>query len=131
MIPSFRTNLSRALLCALGLLAVARMSSAQGGVTPPPATPPQAQAGQATLGGPQSPDADLRARIERLEAQNQELLRALQTTSTQAGPDGAKPAVGAEQVQKIVRDYLEAKDAAKKEEESAKKAHLEAEGYRV
>jgi phosphate-selective porin OprO/OprP len=84
-------------------------------------------------GAPQSADADLRARIERLERQNQELMRALQSTSTQGGGEaaGAGGGVGKDEVQKIVSDYLASREAAKKQEESAKKAADEADGYRV
>ncbi len=134
MIGKLRRHVSRAILCGVGLLVLARVGNAQEGPATPPVGQPSAQPSTTTLGSPQAPpDADLRARIERLEKQNQELMHALQNVSTQGdsgGKEGAAP-LGRDQVQKIVGDYLKQKDSAKKAEEEAKKARAEEEGYKI
>jgi phosphate-selective porin OprO/OprP len=87
-----------------------------------------------------SADEDLKARIERLEHQNQELLKKLdniQNTSHATEADAIHPAAdqaksdGTEQVKKIVAEYLNQHEAAKKQEEEEKKAKQAEEGYRV
>ncbi|HEV3084094.1 MAG TPA: hypothetical protein VGY66_30200, partial [Gemmataceae bacterium] len=128
MIPKLRKCFGGAMVCGIALLGLARTGSAQEGFNPLPAgnaaTPPRA-----ALGDPQSPDGDLRARIERLEKQNEELMRALQNASSQVSAEGAPTSggVGKEEVKKIVADYLSAQDAAK---QSAKREDPAA-GYRI
>src|SRR4051794_36031470 len=85
---------------------------------------------------------DLRSRIERLEKQNQELMNALKAVTPAptvpggvpgaptTAPGGA-PAVSKDDVQKIVGDYLKARDQTKAEAEAAAKADAEAKGHVV
>ena len=118
--------LGGAIVCAIALLGLAPMGQAQESAKPLPAGNAVPAPNGVTFGTPQSPDDDLRARIEKLERQNEQLMRALQSKSAQGGapaPDGAP--VGREEVQKIVADYL-----AVQQEASAKKADS-ADGYRV
>ncbi len=90
------------------------------------------------------PDDDLKARIERLEKQNQELLEALKRlqtvpTSPITGfhqPSNALPAaeqggLGKEDVKKIVGDYLKGQEEKKKAADAALKQKEEEEGYKV
>jgi phosphate-selective porin OprO/OprP len=107
------------LLCGIAMLCLASTGRAQDVASPLPSD-----------GAASSNKAELRARLERLEQQNQELMRALQDTSAPAaGAEAAPPAK--EEVQKIVADYLKDREDKKKGEECAAKAKLEDEGYRV
>ena len=88
---------------------------------------------------------ETKARIERLEKQNQELLQYLQRTHapaggamltapqvTPTGPGGGQPpAASQDDVKKIVGDYIEDQEAKKKAAEDAAKAKAEDEGYKV
>jgi phosphate-selective porin OprO/OprP len=86
-------------------------------------------------------DASLQARIERLERQNQELMRALENLqATRSGTAESASNVqasdkvtpdGTAQVQKIVADYLAEREATKKQEDEAKKAKQADEWYRI
>jgi len=84
----------------------------------------------------------MKARIERLERQNQELLLHLQRmqvapTSPAGTPPQAVPStaqgtsLGQAEVKKIVGDYLQEQDAAKKAAADAAKAKADDEGYKV
>ncbi len=105
-------------------------------VLPPPAS--------AAAPKPSSQDEDLRARIERLEKQNQELLQALQqlqsqlpkpgpaqpsSTATIAEPN--KSSLATDEVKAIVSDYLKDRDAKKKQEDEAKKLAEVEQGFVV
>jgi phosphate-selective porin OprO/OprP len=114
-----RRYLGGALICGIALFGLARIGKAQEVASRLPAA-----------GAAQSSDDDLRARIERLEQQNQELMRALQHTSAPAGAAETAPPAK-EEVQKIVADYLKDREDKKKGEEAAAKAKLADEGYRV
>src|SRR5687767_3683072 len=81
---------------------------------------------------------ELRERIERLEKQNQELLKTLQ--GLQPAPRPAAPAneidhesvsqqVDKESVQQIVENAFKKRDEEAKKAEAAKKAQAEAEGF--
>jgi phosphate-selective porin OprO/OprP len=104
------------------------------------------------VGGAQSARAqdgsqeDLKARIERLEKQNQDLMQTLQKMQmTPTGPlpsgppesgftgvPGEQPTpLGKDDVKKIVGDYLKEKEGAKKAEDAAAKQKAEDEGYRI
>jgi phosphate-selective porin OprO/OprP len=102
----------------------------------------------ARAGAQEPANDDLKARIERLERQNQELLEALkrlQATPTSpvtgfrevpgltvgGGAAEAGGGLGKEDVQKIVGDYLKQKEAEKKKADDAAKKKLEDEGFRV
>jgi phosphate-selective porin len=93
--------------------------------------------------GPSPPSVsqeDLKARVERLERQNQELMDALkklqssqaavaeQPTSTSAT---GQPSLDKNDVQKIVGDYLQSVEAKKQAEKAAAKQKEEEEGYKV
>jgi len=116
----------------IALLGLARMAGAQERANTLPGGDAASPPIRATLGGPQDPDGDLRARIERLEKQNEELMRALQNAtghvSTETAPTSA--AIGRDEVQKIVADYLAVKEADKQQEAPAKQAESP-DGYRI
>jgi phosphate-selective porin OprO/OprP len=81
-------------------------------------------------------DADLKARIERLEKQNQELLDALRglqspTQTAPPAPGTTTAPLGTSDVQKIVGDYLKTREEAKKEDDTAKAKEAEAKGFTV
>src|SRR5256885_1664731 len=94
----------------------------------------------------QGPDTDeLRARVERLEKQNQELLNLLKNAHQLPTAPGAAPglnpggqapqevpqAISKEDVTKIVTDYLTTQEQKKAAAEAAQKAEAEAKGFVV
>ena len=98
------------------------------------------------LGAPASTPAaadPLKARIERLEKQNQDLMELLKNLQNRGGAPGQAPGqapVGAEanqgglnkdDVQKIIGDYLGQRDAKLHAEADAKKKDQEARGFVV
>jgi len=113
-----------AMVSGIALLSLPRTGTAQESANPLPA------GSRAALGAPQNVDSDLRARIERLEKQNEELMRALQGATSHVSADGspASAGVGKDEVQKIVSDYMAARDAAV---QAAPKGADSADGYRV
>jgi phosphate-selective porin OprO/OprP len=72
---------------------------------------------------------DLAARLDRLEKQNRELRQAIEAVrqKRQAPP----PAVGTSDVQKIVGDYLKAREETKKADESTRPKEAESKGFTV
>ena len=85
----------------------------------------------AVAGLAQDPD-DLRARIERLERQNEELMQALRNANSHVSTDGAPAGpsnVNKDDVQRIVKDYLAERDADKKQ--PAANSAESPEGYKV
>src|SRR5262245_18101470 len=82
---------------------------------------------------------DLRARVERLEKQNQELINALKNLGPRASigfqegggaPDG-KAALSKDDVKKIIDDRFKQDADKKKKEEDEKKLKLEQEGFKI
>jgi phosphate-selective porin OprO and OprP len=121
-----------ALVCSIACLSLARPIRAQDNTYPLPASTGSAGPGQAALGAPQDPNGDLRARIERLERQNQELMQALRSATSHVSTDApaTSPAVNKDDVQKIVTNYLADKDADKKQAAAANCAESP-DGYKV
>jgi phosphate-selective porin OprO/OprP len=108
-------------------LASAKLGHAQEGANPLPPANAASTAPRAALEAPVTSDADLRARIERLERQNQELMRALQLTSLQGGapaPAATAPGVSRDDVKQIVADYMAAQKQTEKKPDPA-------DGFRV
>lgn len=105
----------------------------------PPAYP--AQSIPAALPA-KSSDGELKARIDRLEKQNQELvntLKGMQAVPTSPGlggaglgaPGVADPALSSDDVRKIVGDYLKSESDKKKAAEEAKKTEERERGFVV
>ncbi len=130
--------------CSAALLVVPSVLKAQQVPTglPFPAAPP-ATAPPSNTGAPPNTDADLRARLERLERQNEELMRTIQTMQAGNAAKGtAKPAgttpLDDKAVKSFVNKYLKEmeatkkqEEATKKQEEDAKEAKKEQEGHRI
>jgi phosphate-selective porin OprO/OprP len=130
MIAKLCKRVGGALACGIAMLSLARMASAQSEFNPAPGGPQTS--GRAQLGSPADTDGDLRGRIERLEKQNEELMRALRNASSPVSTQAPATADGVakDDVKKIVNDYLAEKDAAKKAE-AAKNKPDSPEGYRI
>jgi hypothetical protein len=121
MVLPFLKRLARHALCGAALLTVANTAHAQ----------------------QPDPTAELRARIERLEKQNEELLQALRQLQTGTNPalnvgsmdnagsmDKVTP-LGKQEVQKIVSDYLKERDEKKKADEAKTKQEEADKGFVV
>ena len=132
-------------VCSAAFLVVPSVLEAQQVPTTGPPVPaaPQVTAPPSNTGAPPNTDADLRARLERLERQNQELMRTIQTMQADiaakgtAKPAGAKPP-NDQAVKSFVNNYLKEmeatkkqEEATKKQEEDAKEAKQEQEGHRI
>ncbi len=127
--------LGRHALCGTALLTAAHLAHAQEGESVPrtpalnlPMTVPVSNPSQTTN------VEELKARLDRLEKQNQDLLRALQAKPVSQSSMVVTEQAGGlnkNEVQKIVGDYLSQRDAAAKEAEAAKKADAEARGHTV
>jgi phosphate-selective porin OprO/OprP len=81
---------------------------------------------------------ELKARLERLEKQNEELRNKLEEVAPSRGPYKAADGHGKDKVKQLVDDYLKEKDKKKKQDDEkkkqddeAKKLAKEAEGYKV
>jgi phosphate-selective porin OprO and OprP len=140
MYRSLWKNLGRNALCGAALLAGASLAEAQSLPTIPQTPPVPAAAQKApALGQPSNPSvvptvapapandaAEMKARIDRLEQQNQELmnlLKGLQKTpaTTASAIDGtASTALSAQDVRQIITGYFAEQDAQKKAEEKIK-----------
>jgi phosphate-selective porin OprO/OprP len=90
------------------------------------------------LAHPQTSEVEeLKARLEKLERQNEELRRLIRERLPAAAPaadaptQAAPPAPEKKQVEKIVTDYLKDQDKKKKDTEDQKKKEAEAKGYDV
>ena len=124
-------------VCSAALLVVPGALEAQQVPTGLPfPTAPDVTAPPSNTGAPPITDADLRARLERLERQNQELMRTIQTMQAGNAAKGtAKPAgttpLDDQAVKNFVNDYLMQKEATKKQEEDAEKAKRAREGHRI
>src|SRR6266446_1806374 len=130
MNPRSRKYLGGAIVCGIAMLGLARMGQAQESTKPLPTGSTLQSSNGAELAAPQGPDADLRARIERLERQNQELMNALHNVSAHTGTTApAGESVGRDEVQKIVADYIASHDPPPAAAGAAKKDP--ADGYRV
>ena len=125
-------------VCSAALLVVPSVLEAQQVPTtglPFPAAP-EVTAPPSNTGAPPNTDADLRARLERLERQNQELMRSLQalqagnTAKGTAQPAGTTPP-NEQAVKSFVNNYLMEMEATKKQEEDAKEAKQAQEGHRI
>src|SRR5271157_6610025 len=97
---------------------------------------PEVTAPPSNTGAPPNTDADLRARLERLERQNQELMRTIQTMQAGNAAKGtAKPAgttpLDEHTVKNFVDNYLMEMEATKTQEEDAKEAKQKQEGHRI
>ena len=122
------------------LLAVTGLIDAQAPTPPQPVRPTAAQEAPPALDIPRinTPSAtptndELKARIERLEQQNQELINLLKGTKTGTTPINADPGQGLSKndVQKIVADYIGTREDQAKAADAAKKAADEAKGFVV
>ena len=125
-------------VCSAALLVVPSVLEAQQVPTtglPFPAAP-EVTAQPSNTGAPPNTDADLRARLERLERQNQELMRSLQAMQAGNAAKGTAPPAGTtppneQAVKSFVNNYLMEMETTKKQEEDAKKAKQAQEGHRV
>jgi len=125
-------------VCSAALLVVPSVLEAQqvptGGLPFPAA--PEVTAPPSNTGAPPITDADLRARLERLERQNQELMRTIQTMQAgnaakgTAKPPGTTP-LDEHTVKNFVDNYLMEMEATKTQEEDAKEAKQKQEGHRI
>lgn len=116
MLPRLLKGLASKLLCGAALVSVANLASAQEFPLPP----------AAPLNQP-APQEDLKARLDRLEKQNQELTKTLldlQTPGARLGTpvtaEGGDGALSKDQVTKIVADYLKTQEANKKKADAEK-----------
>jgi phosphate-selective porin OprO/OprP len=88
-------------------------------------TPAQAPAPDPTL-------VDMKARLERLEKQNEDLRRRLETTTPAAYQPQAVPEnVEKAKINSLIDTYMKEKEAKKKAEDAAKVKQMEEEGYKV
>lgn len=125
-------------VCSAAFLVVPSVLEAQQVPTtglPFPAAP-EVTAPPSNTGAPPITDADLRARLERLERQNQELMRTIQTMQAGNAAKGtAKPAgttpLDEHTVKNFVDNYLMEMEATKTQEEDAKEAKQKQEGHRI
>ena len=125
-------------VCIAALLVVPSVLEAQQVPTsglPFPAAP-EVTAPPSNTGAPPNTDADLRARLERLERQNQELMRSIQALKAGDAAKGtAKPAgttpPNEQAVKSFVNNYLMEMETTKKQDADAAKAKEEQEGHRV
>ena len=125
-------------VCSAALLVVPSVLEAQQVPTtglPFPAAP-QVTAPPSNTGAPPNTDADLRARLERLERQNQELMRSIQALKAGNAAKGTAQPAGTtppneQAVKSFVNNYLMEMEATKKQEEDAKEAKQEQEGHRI
>src|SRR5262245_29349244 len=72
---------------------------------------------------------ELKARLDALEKQNQELKKAIEKAGIRPGGDKAEP--DPRSVQKIVDDYIKDKEEKKKKDDEAAKKKQEIEGFTV
>ncbi len=125
-------------VCSAALLVVPSVLEAQQVPTtglPFPAAP-EVTAQPSNTGAPPNTDADLRARLDRLERQNQELMRTIQAMQAGNAAKGTAQPAGAtppndQAVKSFVNNYLMEMEATKKQEEDAKEAKQEQEGHRI
>ena len=125
-------------VCSAALLVVPSVLEAQQVPTtglPFPAAP-EVTAPPSNTGAPPNTDADLRARLERLERQNQELMRSIQALKAGNAAKGTAQPAGTtppneQAVKSFVNNYLMEMEATKKQEEDAKEAKQEQEGHRI
>src|SRR5271157_5063752 len=124
-------------VCSAAFLVVPSVLEAQQVPTgvPFPAAP-EVTAPPSNTGAPPNTDADLRARLDRLERQNQELMRTIQAMQAGNAAKGTAQPAGAtppndQAVKSFVNNYLMEMEATKKQEEDAKEAKQEQEGHRI
>ena len=125
-------------VCSAALLVVPSVLEAQQVPTtglPFPAAP-EVTAPPSNTGAPPNTDADLRARLERLERQNQELMRSIQALKAGNAAKGTAQPAGTtppneQAVKSFVNNYLMEMEATKKQEEDAKEAKQAQEGHRI
>ena len=125
-------------VCSAAFLVVPSVLEAQQVPTtglPFPAAP-EVTAPPSNTGAPPNTDADLRARLERLERQNQELMRSIQALKAGNAAKGTAQPAGTtppneQAVKSFVNNYLMEMEATKKQEEDAKEAKQAQEGHRI
>ena len=132
MTPHFKKWMGGALFCGIALLGVVRSTSAQENGNPLPGGNRSPGSVRAELGPPEDPNGDLRARLDRLEKQREELMQALRNATGHISTDAAptSPPVSKDEVQKVVATYLPEKDAEKRQAAAANSAESP-DGYKV
>ena len=142
MLQTLWRSLSQHALCGTALLAAVSLAQAQEpGIIPLsvpgiglPMTVPVTTV-TATAAPPTNTNVEeMKARLDRLEKQNEELLKALQAQPASRPSTVVTEQAGGlnkDEVQKIVGDYLGQRDAAAKAADVAKKADADAKGFTV